>query len=192
MVFKPICECLNIPFPGPAMKCSKRGGHGKQLSLGFYPLFCFLACYSLNTRDFLCTENEVPYTTAFHFTPFQVVFLFVCFEHGGVMEAESGEEIKLTEQEKYSLLQTLRQLEMYDYMTPRKERLDFMDIQIRYLDTCMCQKSCYISRCQNAISVFGRSLSDVFCLSIITVFCFPFHFKKHTIPFLFGWWLLFS
>lgn len=44
------------------------------------------------------------------------------------MEAESGEEIKQTEQEKHSLLQTLRQLEVHDYMTPRKERLDFMDI----------------------------------------------------------------
>lgn len=47
------------------------------------------------------------------------------------MEAENGEEIKPTEQEKYSLLQTLRRLEMRDYMTPRKERLDFLDIQVK-------------------------------------------------------------
>lgn len=58
-----------------------------------------------------------------------------------MMEAESGEEIKQTEQEKHSLLQTLRQLEVHDYMTPRKERLDFMDIQIRY--SCVSEKLLY-------------------------------------------------
>lgn len=194
MVFKPICECLNLSPLGPVVKHSKRGGHGKQLSLGFYPLFCFLACYGSNTRNFLCIEEKYHVPLLSSLLPFKL--FCCCGEESGVMEAENREEIKPTEQEKYSLLRTLRQLEVHEYMTPRKERVDFVDIQVKCF--CVSEKllwSYYINRCQNAIScisVFRRSLSDVFCLSIITVFCFLFHFKKHTIHFLYCWWLLFS
>lgn len=74
--FKPLCEYLDFSPLGPAMKHLKRGCQGKWLLLGFYFLFCFLACYGSNKRKFLCIEEKVPCTTTFSLL--SSCFLLLC------------------------------------------------------------------------------------------------------------------